>query len=137
MAFSRKSKSERGGVVVSHAGRQHAYRTAVALQAAGALNLFLTSAYYKRDIYPDRLATFIPRLDEWLKRRHQPGLDPLKVRRFPMLEFGEVAYRSMKGSDRLANKLVRARDLRFDRAVSALLPGLNASVFWGFQGSPL
>lgn len=124
-----------GGVILSHSGRQHAYRTALALQTIGALNLFLTSSYYKRDRFPDRFARLVPRIDNWLERRYQSGLDSAQVIRFPMLELPEVAYRFLNGNDRYAAELVRSRDMRFDRLVSKLIPSLHASVFWGFQGS--
>jgi alpha-maltose-1-phosphate synthase len=135
MKRSRVGATAPHDVVLSHSGKQHAYRTAVALERAGALRAFLTSAYYKRDSFPDRLAILLPFLDTWLSRRHQPGLDSSRVLRFPKFEVAEVAHRLFRGNGPHVAELVHTRDRDFDRLVSALLPDLKASIFWGFQGS--
>lgn len=122
-------------VILSHAGKQHAYRTAAALDAAGQLRRFVTSGYYRRDRLPDRLAASVPRLDRWLRVRHQEGLDSRRVTRFPRLELPEIAYRRCFGETDTAARLVRWRDAAFDRLVSRRLAGWGGRLFWGYQGS--
>jgi glycosyltransferase involved in cell wall biosynthesis len=101
------------------------------------LHLFLTSSYYKRDLYPDRLARLIPKLDIWLQKRFDPAIDPKRICRFPLVELPEMAYRLFKNGGAQAARLVELRDMRFDEVVSRFLHKLPARIFWGFQGSCL
>ena len=124
-------------VVVSHSGRQHAYRHALALQRLDRLHRFVTSTYYAPSRWPDRLVARLPRIDAMLRRRHLDGLEARVIRR-PSLEVPEVLCRSAVGNGRLAQMLVLQRDVLFDRWVAqAVLPRAapSAGVFWGFQGS--
>jgi glycosyltransferase involved in cell wall biosynthesis len=122
-------------VILSHAGKQHAYRAAAALDAVGALRRFVTSGYYRRDRFPDRMAQALPRLDRWLQGRHQEGLDSRRVTRFPRLEVPELAWRRCFGEGERAARIVRWRDRAFDRLVSRRLEHWGGRIFWGYQGS--
>ena len=122
-------------VILSHAGKQHAYRAAAALDAAGALRHFVTSSYYKRNRWPDRIARLSPAWDAWLRNRHEASLDADRVIRFPHLELPEVTYRWLFGHDRRVARIVRWRDEAFDRRVSRRLARWGGRLFWGFQGS--
>ena len=124
-------------VIVSHAGRQHAYEVAGALEHAGLLETFFTSSYYRRDFYPDRLARLVPSLDRLLQKRHHPAIDARRVKRFPTLELPEIASRFVGVEGRIVNALVARRDERFDALVAERLLQMRAALFWGAQGSCL
>ncbi len=126
----------RPAVVVAHAGKQHAYRHAAAVQQAGCLFRFLTSGYYRPDRFPDRLLRRWGRADALLRRRHFAGIDAGKVVRRWDLEVPELLARAVLGNGAVAERLVHARDARFDRWVARRWAG-RGDVFWGFQGSCL
>jgi len=67
------------GVLVAHAGKQHAYRHAASLQRLGLLRRFITSSYYKPDAFPDLLFGRCARMDAYLRRRHYAELDSARV----------------------------------------------------------
>jgi starch synthase len=122
-------------VLVSHSGKQHAYRHALALERRGRLARFLTSAYYKPDRLPDRLVAGWPSVDRVLRRRHQAGLDD-RVRRWPWFELPEVLARAALGNGAVSRHAMYLRDAAFDRWVAATQVRAGAAdVFWGFQGS--
>ena len=123
-------------VLVSHSGKQHAYRHALALQRLGCLDRFITSSYYLPDRWPDRLLARSPGLDRVLRRRHLDGLADRVVRQ-PLFELPEVVCRTVVGNGRRTAGLVLQRDVLFDRwvASTALQRRTSANVFWGFQGS--
>jgi glycosyltransferase involved in cell wall biosynthesis len=123
-------------VVVGHSGKQHAYRLALALQRAGALRAFLTSAYYKPAAFPDRLLARSRRLDAYLRRRHLAGLDPARVVRRWALEAPEIVARALLRKTLIPTKLVNWRDAAFDRW-AARKWAHKGDVYWGFQGSCL
>lgn len=122
-------------VVVSHSGKQHAYRHALALQQLGCLRRFITSSYYHPSRWPDRLASLVESVDRYLRRRRLDGLEDRVVRQ-PLFELPEILCRTLVGNGRLVADLIQRRDAAFDRWVAAgLRDGCDASVFWGFQGS--
>jgi glycosyltransferase involved in cell wall biosynthesis len=123
-------------VIVAHSGKQHAYRHAVAVNQAGALLRFVTSAYYKPDGYPDCLMRWSGRLDAWLRRRTLEALPSAKVVRRWRFELPELLARTFVGNGSLADRLVMRRDARFDRWVARHWAGAG-DIFWGFQGSCL
>jgi glycosyltransferase involved in cell wall biosynthesis len=122
--------------VVAHAGKQHAYRHAAAVQRMGALRAFVTSGYYRPDRFPDRVASWLPWLDARLRRRHLAELGGSRVVRRWRFELPELAARALLGSGGVADGLVMRRDARFDRWVARRWAGA-ADVYWGFQGSCL
>lgn len=123
-------------VVVSHSGKQHAYRHALALQRLGALRWFITSSYYAPSRWPDRWLSRVPALDRYLRRRHLDGLADRVIRQ-PLFELPEVLCRAAGRNGAWARDFVLHRDALFDRWVAAagLIPAASADVFWGFQGS--
>lgn len=121
--------------LLSHAGKQHAYRHALALQRAARLDRFVTSSYYRPDRAPDAWLARWARLDRVLRRRHLDGLDDA-VRRCPWFELPEVACRAVVGNGRCARHLTYHRDAAFDRWVAhSQIEATRADGFWGFQGS--
>jgi starch synthase len=123
-------------VRVAHSGKQHAYRHALAVERAGALDLFITSGYFKAGQFPDRLASRVPKIDRALRRRFQEGLPLEKVVRRWRYELPELAARRTFGSGRLADSCVFRRDALFDRWVARRWVD-DCDCYWGFQGSCL
>ena len=123
-------------VLVAHAGKQHAYRHALAVQRAGRLGAFATSGYYRPGRWPDRIAAALPRADIALRRRTLDGLDPDRVDRCWRLELPELVGRAVLGNTDPTADLVHRRDAAFDRRVARRLAG-RFPVYWGFQGSCL
>ena len=123
-------------VRVAHSGKQHAYRHALSLEQLGALDLFVTSGYYKPDQMPDRLAGGMRKLDAALRRRFQEGLPAEKVIRRWRYELPELLARRILGPGRLAESCVFRRDQVFDGWVAREWVR-ECDVYWGFQGSCL
>jgi len=121
--------------IVSHSGKQHAYRHAAAVQRCGRLARFITSTYYRPGRLPDAWLKRWARADRYLRRRYLEGLDE-RVLRQPLFELPELACRAVAGNGRCAERLTWVRDALFDRWVAATrLPAEPAQGFWGFQGS--
>jgi glycosyltransferase involved in cell wall biosynthesis len=123
-------------VRVAHSGKQHAYRHALAVQRCGALDRFITSAYYKPDALPDRWLGACARVDRALRRRFQDGLSPEKVVRRWRFELPELIARRVFGPGPLAENCMFRRDAVFDRWVARHWVR-DCDVYWGFQGSCL
>ncbi len=123
-------------VRVAHSGKQHAYRHALAVERCGALDLFITSGYFKAGRFPDTLATRVPKIDRALRRRHQAGLPVEKIVRRWRYELPELAVRRAFGAGPLADSCVFRRDASFDRWVARRWIK-NCDCYWGFQGSCL
>jgi starch synthase len=123
-------------VTASHSGKQHAYRHAMSLQQLGCLRRFVTSTYYKRDRFPDRLAEPWDRLDRGLCKRWLQGLDSSVVTRRLSLEIPELFYRNILKNRTRAELAMFKRDATFDRWVSSRY-ATESDIFWGFQGSCL
>ncbi len=123
-------------VVVAHAGKQHAYRHALAVQEAGCLERFVTSSYYCPHRFPDSLFAHSQRLDRALRRRALDGLDCSRIVRRWGLELPELIGRKVCGNGAFAENLVYRRDARFDRWVARRWAAA-ADIYWGFQGSCL
>jgi glycosyltransferase involved in cell wall biosynthesis len=121
-------------VVVAHAGKQHAYRHAVAVQRAGCLERFVTSGYYCPERLPDRLFARWGRADRALRRRNLDGLDCRRIVRRWRLELPELIARRVFGNGAFAEELVYRRDAKFDRWVARRWAA-TGNVYWGFQGS--
>ncbi len=123
-------------VRVAHSGKQHAYRHALAVERARALDLFITSGYYKPDRLPDRWVSKIGRLDRALRRRLQQGLPHDKVVRRWRYEVPELIARRALGLGKVAENCVFRRDGFFDNWVARRWVR-DCDAYWGFQGSCL
>ena len=123
-------------VTVAHSGKQHAYRHSGSLQDLGLLDRFVTSTYYKRGHWPDRLAQWIPRLDRALKKRWLSGLDSRLVTRHLSLEIAELWHRNVVKNRQRAELAMFERDSAFDDWVASRFTS-QSDIFWGFQGSCL
>jgi starch synthase len=123
-------------VTVAHSGKQHAYRHALSVQQLGLLRQFVTSTYYRRDCWPDRLATLMPRVDIGLQKRWLEGLDSRLVTRHLSLEVPELVYRNVMKNPKRAETAMFERDAAFDRWVASRF-AFESDIFWGFQGSCL
>lgn len=132
------SRSANAGlrVVVAHAGKQHAYRHALAVQQAGCLERFVTSGYYDPRRYPDLLLSHWLRVNQVLRRRTLDGLDGGRVSRRWRLELPELVARRVCGNGAITENLVYRRDAKFDRWVARRFT-VSADIYWGFQGSCL
>lgn len=123
-------------VTVSHSGKQHAYQHALSIQRLGCLHRFVTSTYYRRDSWPDRVAGFCPPLDMELRKRWLKGLDSRRVTRSLRFEIPELWHRRVR-RDRVAAELAMfQRDSAFDAWVAERF-ATESDIFWGFQGSCL
>ncbi len=123
-------------VRVAHSGKQHAYRHALAVERARALDLFITSGYYKPDRLPDRWVSKIGRLDRALRRRLQQGLPHDKIVRRWRYEVPELIARRALGLGKVAENCVFRRDAFFDNWVARRWVR-DCDAYWGFQGSCL
>jgi alpha-maltose-1-phosphate synthase len=123
-------------VTVSHSGKQHAYRHALSLQQLGLLRRFVTSTYYKRDRWPDRIACLVPRVDRGLQKRWLDGVDSSLVTRHLSLEVPELFYRNVLKNPQRAELAMFERDAAFDGWVASRFAS-ESDIFWGFQGSCL
>ena len=122
-------------VIVSHAGKQHSYKLAYALQEIGRLNRFVTSTYYFPSKFPDRLFAKYKKSDEFFKKRFDPGLTG-NISRYCFLEIPEIVLRKVIKDAKFNCGMVSVRDAFYDYLVSKRnMQG--CSIFWGFQGSAL
>lgn len=136
MADTREGKPRFPSVLVAHSGKQHAYRHALSVQSIGHLGGFVTSAYYKPNQWPDRLAAMSARCDRLLRRRRFDDLRDDLVHRRWRYELPEIVSRKIRGNSRANDEHVYRRDARFDRWVARNFAD-SADLYWGFQGSCL
>ncbi len=122
-------------VILSHAGRHHAYETAFALQSAGWLKRFYT-LFYDETHPPLKhriLRLLIPdSLTKKRSNRYREGLDEMKITSLylpELLERSPLKY--VFGSYNMMN----LRGELFDRLVVA--QNLECDIFHGFEGSVL
>jgi glycosyltransferase involved in cell wall biosynthesis len=128
-------------VGVVHPGSQNAWQRAYAFQEAGALGWFATSAYFQPQSAPVRAANCLPppaavRLRRTLLKRWFPPLDPARVRRMGVAEFGELALRRA-GRDRAAHRVNLWGNARFARQVIALIRREPVDVVWSYNSNSL
>lgn len=122
-------------ILISHSGKQHSYKLALAFQRLGRLNKFVTSSYYDPSRFPDKLFSRFGKLDRFLRKRYEPNLSK-KVKRFPVFEIPEFVLRFFFSNFILVSSIVCLRDTIFDKFV-AKTQIKNCKIFWGFQGSCL
>ncbi len=119
-------------VILSHAGKQHAYHIAHALERLGYLEKFYTSSY----ISSARLQGIIEYLkNSYFSRRYHTGLSGKYVDANWRFELPEIVCRRLLGKTAFVENLVYKRDIEFDRYVSKHMMSARADIFWGFQGS--
>jgi len=131
------------GLVVAHPGTQHSYETALAAQEAGLLELYVTGFYFKPRGYYFRLLKCLPckvrtRVSKELYRRWKDGLNPERIRIFPL---GELFYLfaakyfgfSMQSMDRI----LRWRNEQFDRIVAGIIEKENPDGLICYNGCAL
>ncbi len=123
-------------ITVGHAGKQHAYRLASAVQRLGCLDRFVTSAYFKPRLFPDCLFALWPYLNERLRRRTLDALDESRVTRRWDLELPTFVCRSIPGTRKLVRRLGHRHDFHFD-CWAARKWASQSQIYWGFQGSCL
>jgi glycosyltransferase involved in cell wall biosynthesis len=119
-------------ISVSHAGKQHSYHLAAALQKLGVLERFYTSSY----IGPAWLQALVNNQD-MLRRRFQPGLASPFVHYNWGYELREMYVKYRQGRGAAFTEAVYARDVQFDADMANLIANANSDTFWGFQGSAL
>lgn len=123
-------------VIVSHSGKQHAYRHALAVQSAGCLHRFITSGYYIPSRVPDRFARAFATIDAAFRRRRLDGIVEERIVRRWRYEIPELIALRLLGNGRVVERLVHRRDIIFDRWASRTCAD-QGDLFWGFQGSCL
>ncbi len=122
-------------ILLSHAGKQHAYYLAKALHQLGRLKRFYTSSY----IQDQRIQNLLLKTgNTFWTRRFEPGLHGNKIKPNWRFEFKEIVLRSLFGNTESVQRQVYQRDVQFDRYVARQVEKLKGNhVFWGFQGSCL
>jgi glycosyltransferase involved in cell wall biosynthesis len=123
-------------VRVAHSGRQYVYQHALSVERCGVLDRFITSSYYKPDVFPDRWLAGLHGIDRVLRLRFQEGLPSDKIVRRWRYELPELLARRAFGSGRMSDGCMFHRDARFDRWVARRWIR-DCDVYWGFQGSCL
>ena len=133
--FNSAKKENTDNVLLSHSGKQHSYKLAIALQKMGRLAKFITSAYYDPVRFPDKLFTKFKKIDKILRKRNEPGLSD-KTKRYPVFEIPELILRSLFANNKITSNAIYLRDALFDNFV-AKTKIRDCKIFWGFQGSCL
>ncbi|WP_066633510.1 glycosyltransferase family 4 protein [Labilibacter marinus] len=138
-------------IILSHAGKQHSYQTAKALNNLGLLDTFYTSSYLTNERFQDY---FKKNGNTYWVRRFIDGLPGDKVNANWRFEVKEMLLRKLQGKSPAAQKAVYARDVNFDEYVGRELRAKSEkwkretgaeksnsakrtlpTAFWGFQGS--
>jgi len=119
-------------IILSHAGKQHAYHVAKALDDLDLLDKFFTSSYIGSFALQDLIRrsgnTF------WSKR-FLSGLGGSKVESHWRYELKEIMLSKLFGQSEQTLNAVYERDVLFDKMVAAKLHRQKGNIFWGFQGS--
>lgn len=119
-------------IILSHAGKQHSYQLAKAMNDLGALEGFYTSGYIRSKFWQQ----FIKKSGNTLfTRRFLDGLCGKRVHPNWRFELKELLYAKVFGIGYKTQKAVFQRDEKFDRYIAAKVPYLSGNLFWGFQGS--
>ncbi len=119
-------------VILSHAGKQHSYYVARALEQIGYLYRFYTSSY----VTSKTIQNFLELIgDTYFSRRYLRGLYGKKVKSNWRFEIKEILYARIFGKSGKVNLSVMERDIKFDNFISNKIKGLQGNILWGFQGS--
>lgn len=119
-------------IILSHAGKQHSYQVARAMESLGVLKGFYTSSYI-RSRY---VQSVIQRSNNTLlSRRFIEGLSGAKIHPNWRFEWKELVYARLFGIGKKTQQAVYTRDEKFDNYMSKKIQQLQGDVFWGFQGS--
>lgn len=121
-------------IILSHSGKQHSYHVAAALNASGYLKEFHTSSYISGLMLQKLL---LKMNNQYWTRRFIKGLHGKKVDANWRFELNEMIGRFIRKNSAGIEKLVYARDEKFDAYIAKKLLEQAAPFFWGFQGSCL
>ena len=121
-------------VLLSHAGKQHAYHLAKALLELGVLEKFYTSSYVTSATIQHMLNKMG---DRFWSRRFLDGLSGNKVEANWRFEIKEMILGKFYGQGLKTLNAVYDRDEKFDRFMARRMSRLQGDIFWGFQGSSL
>lgn len=119
-------------IAVSHAGKQHSYHLAKALQDLGRLDGFYTSSYVGAAWLQE---FFLKTGNTFFTRRFKEGLAGPQIHSHWKFELAEFFARKFQGKSQKVQDLVYRRDTEFDRMLARKMRGIHADIFWGFQGS--
>jgi starch synthase len=119
-------------IILSHAGKQHAYHVAKAMQDLDVLEGFYTSSYMKSRWLQELVLK--TGMDYWT-RRFLYGLNGHKIHPHWQYELKELFYSRIYGKSSRTQNAVYERDCKFDRYMAKKIPNLEGDIFWGFQGS--
>jgi glycosyltransferase involved in cell wall biosynthesis len=128
-------------VLVTHPGRQHAYRTVRAAEEAGVLQLFATGIFLDRGSRVDRAlrtAEVVPAVGRAFSSaagRRDPKIEPSRVVSFPAGALAARAVRRLPG----CREAWRIAEHLCDRRVARLLRALDPPplIVHGFEGGCL
>lgn len=121
-------------IILSHAGKQHSYFVAKAMNELGFLKKYYTSTYVSNKL----LQFFIERTNnQFWSRRFIKGIDGNLVEANWRFELKAFINRKLKGNSFAVEKMVYEHDERFDAYMAKKLSKMQSSIFWGFQGSSL
>ncbi len=124
--------SEKMNIILSHAGKQHAYHVAKTMTELGVLKKFFTSSYIKNR----HLQKMLDKTgNQFWSRRYLNGVHGSVVDANWRFELKEFMLRRIGGKSTKTQEAVYQRDIRFDNYVASKLAGFHANLFWGFQGS--
>lgn len=119
-------------VILSHAGKQHAYQVAKSLHELGYLAKFYTSSYISNRALQRWL---LAQGNRFWTRRFVEGLHGTVVDSNWRFEIKELVLRKLQGKSAAVQQAVYDRDVAFDGYVAKKLKKSGAAIYWGFQGS--
>ena len=130
-------------VIVFHPGHvQVAYQVALALQSNGNNYEFVSGIYYKNNfllsiflqIFPKKLSTYITCQ---LYKRKLNGLNDNHVRIYPFWEIIYLLSVRIKFLKKYSEKIMRFRNIRFDKLVSRIISKEKATIVLGYDSCSL
>ncbi|MGH8338545.1 MAG: hypothetical protein ACRETL_17350 [Gammaproteobacteria bacterium] len=127
-------------VIVAHPGQQHSYHTALAMQEAELLGVYLTGFYYKPDAAAAAMLKVLP--GRWrqaaareLGRRHLAALNPDKIKSHPIVELAQVVAGRLRRSNDPSLMLYRNRN--FQKWTGKIVAGRRPSAVIAYDTSAL
>lgn len=122
----------KNSVILSHAGKQHAYHVAKALNDLQSLDKFFTSSYIA---LPWLQNLVLRSRNTFWSKRFLAGLGGKKVESHWRFELKEILLGKIYGQSEKTLNAVYERDMQFDKTIARKLGNQKGNIFWGFQGS--
>ena len=119
-------------ILLAHAGKQHSYHMAKAMNDLDILEKFITSSYIGNKSIQEYL---IKSGNTYWTRRFIEGLPGSRVESNWRFEVKEILYNRFFGKGSKTSNAVYARDQNFDAYLSKRMRAFKGCMYWGFQGS--